>query len=297
MGKFDALAKALGLAVEKYGDDAARILEKVDTPEMATGLKGMEREAYLKALDDVYGSQAKRAADMGFGPKNWYHGAKDNFEKFDLEKAREALGENIWGEGVYLSDNPKIASSYTSSGIGKSGPVFKLKSRGGKEATNLNLLDAGEYVPDEKNAIFYNGKLDATNMVERDPSRLRSEFAAFDPRFKDSSLLMAGALAAPIAEQNIDMNPLNDIKAGFDVYDEGKEKLARALASQLNIGKNPNDESYITEGLKVGADPINFIPGAGGVGLGLIQAGSQMMPDTQGSALKNRLNKAQGYQP
>ena len=53
MGKFDALAKALGLAVKKYGDDAAKILEKVDNPELAYTLKGKPRQQYFKALDEV----------------------------------------------------------------------------------------------------------------------------------------------------------------------------------------------------------------------------------------------------
>jgi len=50
MGKFDALAKFLGLSVKEYGDDAAKILSKVDNPDL---LKGTARTTYKNALNEI----------------------------------------------------------------------------------------------------------------------------------------------------------------------------------------------------------------------------------------------------
>ena len=54
------------------------------------------------------------------------------------------------------------------------------------------------------------------------PENIRSTRAAFDPRFKGSSLLMAGGLAAPASTFNVDMNPLPDIKKGLGYYEQAK---------------------------------------------------------------------------
>jgi len=377
MGRFDALAKALGLALEKYGDDAAKILEKVDSPELATSLKGAERGEYLKALDDVYGNQAKRASDMGFAPETYYHGTGRSIDKFDPKFHGSHTGPGLTKDRFWFTDNPETAEIFSSSSakldvsrkayekedqlLRRQADVYnELKNSTPKEF-NLNKLfntpdsqlnvfkKYGDLTDDQINLIKeYNqieetmrpienqrriemkestgniipvklrlpaklpvkdmdgkfwsesareipeGGIKLTNFREstpleeapkatsiglQNPSRVRSEFAAFDPRFKDSPLLMAGALAAPMGKQVVDMNPLHDIKAGFDVYDQGKEKLAKALASQINIGRNPKDEAYMTEAIKMGADPINFVPGAGGMGLGLIQAASSMIPN------------------
>jgi len=328
MGRFDALAKALGLALEKYGDDAAKILEKVDSPELATSLKGAERGEYLKALDDVYGDQAKRAKDLGFGEEIYYHGTKNKFDQFKPSSGGSA------GRSVYLTENKNVAERYRPEGgamfkghirnkdimdltvsdemglknlesaadkLGVRDEFDKMKFKGGNayydlmrayENKNPNAFEGlrgaereNAFTEKVKELTGAKGFKFSQNGIENystnvfDPKDIRSSKAAFDPRFKDSPLLMAGALAAPMGKQVVDMNPLQDIKAGFDVYDQGKEKLAKALASQINIGRNPQDEAYMTEAIKMGADPINFVPGAGGMGLGLIQAASSMMPN------------------
>ena len=383
MGKFNALAEALGLALEKYGDDAIKILEKVDSPELATSLKGKARSQYLEALDSIYGNQAKRSADMGFGKKTWYHGSAVPIDEFKKESLGLSTNANSAKKGFFFTNEPSTASDYAElarekgvvrdgdkvttkwlsdyespseiaegklnelqktlrwdKSIEADGSISKYAKKDDLERINglkkqitelqdsvnsvgQNVTDVrlkgdplvknykGESYRDEKysdlmdqalkqkkdSVLFQNtyDPADPNNRVKQniaavfDPEQIRSTRAAFDPRFKDSSLLMAGALTAPMAEQSIDMNPLNDIKAGFDVYDQGKEKLARALASQINIGKNPQDEAYMTEALKVGADPLNFVPGVGGLGLGLVQAGAQALPKTPQQDALDRL--------
>jgi hypothetical protein len=125
MGKFDRLARFLGLKASEYGDDAVKILEKIDTPEFAVTLKGEPRAQYLKALDEVYGDQAKRAADMGFGPETYYHGTKNKFDKFKTSSGGNA------GMGVYLTEHENIAERY----MPDKGAMFKGRAR------NKNILD------------------------------------------------------------------------------------------------------------------------------------------------------------
>jgi hypothetical protein len=74
MGKFDKVKKFMG------------ILDKVDTAEKAVALQGPARKEYLEALDAVYGDKAARMKQLGFGDKTWFHGAKENFDQFDLNE-------------------------------------------------------------------------------------------------------------------------------------------------------------------------------------------------------------------
>lgn len=322
MGKFDALAKALGLALEKYGDDAAKILEKVDSPELATSLRGAEKKQYRKALDEIYGPVGKRADDLGFVRQKVYHGGPLNQSELIPSHSGHELGS-----GVYLTDKE------TAKGFGKK--PYELVQRGETASFPPYGMDYQDKIENELKKMgwsqekidsFYESGFGAPNSLYGDdankianfkeyqkaaqksgftglnsefgdswqqtainPADLRSTKAAFDPRFKDSPLLMAGALAAPMGKQVVDMNPLGDIREGLDYYDKVKTAIAEKMAGQLNIGQNKNDESYITEGLKFGADPVNYIPG--GAEIGLLQMAQPFMPKKE-DAFGQALNKA-----
>jgi len=60
-------------------------------------------------------SRIDRAKEMGFDPsKTWYHGsASPDIQNFDTYGSNYGL----FGQGSYFTDNPEIASSYTSKGI------------------------------------------------------------------------------------------------------------------------------------------------------------------------------------
>jgi hypothetical protein len=51
-----------------------------------------------------------------------YHGSPFKFDKFDLNKAKEGTGVNLFGKGVYLTDNPNVAKHYA----GDKGYVYKV---------------------------------------------------------------------------------------------------------------------------------------------------------------------------
>jgi len=293
MGKFDKLAKYLGLAIEKYGDDATKILEKIDNPELAVKLEGKPREQYLKALDEVYGEKVKRVSDMGFNPDTYYHGTpKEKIDAFDLGKAGENSGMKTSGNAIWLSSDPKVAEQYAHNfpKPEENPNIMDLKLRGkfkeiddlnrytGKERGHINSLAKQK----GNNGVIYKGITDniwegplapgpSDIVAVFEPNQIRSTRASFDPRFKDSSLIMAGGLAVPMGSQVVNMNPLDDIKTGLGYYDKAKEAITKPLAHQLNIAQNPNDERLINETLKTGLDPVNYIPGAAGIGLGALQ--------------------------
>jgi hypothetical protein len=61
---------------------------------------------------------------MSFAPMGItaFHGSPFKFDKFDLNKAKEGTGINLFGKGVYLTDNPNVAKSYA----GENGYVYKV---------------------------------------------------------------------------------------------------------------------------------------------------------------------------
>ena len=362
MGKFDALAEALGLAVKKYGDDAVKILEKVDSPELATSLKGEARGDYLKALDEVYGEQAKRAKDMGFKDKIWYHGTNQPINQFSKQALGLNTSANSAKQGFFFTNSPDVAEGYATvaSELGRnkydilankkyleysnaleslpknpsaaqenevsnlwkdyksikeeaklasSSPKYKNKyvEKTYLKTNNPEIIDyegvprgAEDIWSDKLKQAKTQGKdsfiakntfdniLTDSDMVKKnynphdiaavfEPNQIRSIDAAFDPRFKDSSLLMAGALAGNIPN-DIEISPLPILKKASEYYEGLKEKLAQPLAEQLNIGKDPRDEENIKNIISTAGDPLNYVPGAAGAGLGLIQALSSSLP-------------------
>lgn len=115
MGKFDELLKLIGANIEKHGDDAAKILDEVSSPELAVALKGKPREKYLKALDAVQGPKDVRAKDMGFGDKTWYHGTGNDFDAFDSSKLGSHTGPGHTKDRHWFTDNPDTAEIFANS--------------------------------------------------------------------------------------------------------------------------------------------------------------------------------------
>ena len=113
----------------------------------------------------------------------------------------------------------------------------------------------------------------ATSIGLNNPARVRSQFAAFDPRFKDSPLLMAGGLAGanilPTTEQQL--NPFARLSDVAGAWETAKEKVSKPLAKSLNLSGNPQDEAAFNQILKTGLDPLNFLPGAAGLAAGAAQ--------------------------
>jgi hypothetical protein len=67
-------------------------------------------------------------------------------------------------------------------------------------------------------------------------------------------------------------NPLDLIGEGVGKYEDLKKAVLRKAAEQMNFSGIPEDTENLTEALSFAADPINAVPGAPGVGLGLLQS-------------------------
>lgn len=327
MGKFNALAKFLGLSAKEYGDDAAKILEKVDTPEFAVSLKGKPRTEYLKALDEVYGDQAKRAADMGFGPETYYHGTKKKFDQFKPSHGGSA------GKSVYLTENKNVAERYrpengamfkgrvrndnildltvnndiglknieaAADKLGIRDELDKMKFKGGnayydlmRAYENKNPSAFEGLIGNQRENAFTEKVKEITgakgfkfsqNGIENystnifDPKDIRSHKAAFDPRFKESSLLLAGGLAGQQLPE-VDISPLPFLKKGVDAYNSAKESVIEPVARSMNFGNDPQFQKVAEGALNIVADPINYASGPVGAGLTGLQVMGELTPE------------------
>lgn len=299
MGKFDALLKALGVAAKDVGDDAAKVLAKVDSPELAVSLKGKAREQYLKALDEVQGKANKRAS-------NFYvkHDYKDMHTAPQRGTASSPLS-NLTEQGTFPNDiySDKAARYY---GHGDknldSNSIKIIQSKKGKPdelvtiyrsaPKNIEEINPGDWVSINKDYAARHGESrlgEDYNLLQKDvpasdvynagdihefgyaPDAMeRSKDAAFDLRFKDSPLLMAGAGAVPMA--GADVNPIEPLKAVYGYYDKLKNMFTDPLAEQLDLTKDRSAKEGIKSTLNMAADPINLVPGAPGLALGLGQA-------------------------
>ena len=325
MGKFDKLTKFLGLAPTEYADDAAKLLEKVDTPELATSLKGDVREEYLKILDEIYGPKYKRGKDFSKLSFKEYADAvgsdkikqliKDGYDIRRLEKSN--LSGNyltypsyditkdgkVVGGTAFDYINPKDLKTLNVAGITSVDSAHRRKGLASAmyeyaRSNSSNFIGGTKKIIPSSNlteygsALWDSGKLDDLSNSEKIvPTFKRGEVyrsadAAFDPRFKNSPLLMAGAAAVPI-----DMNPIGDIKKGLGYYEQAKEAITKPLAQQLNIGKNPQDEKAFNSILKTGLDPVNYVPGAAGAGLGAIQMLTPSDEEIQQQALQRLIDE------
>lgn len=265
-----------------------KILQEVDTAEKAVALKGAKRAEYLKALDEVFGSRDKRAADMGFGEQTWYHGTGSDFDRFKAEKLGSHTGEGSTKDRFWFSDNPAVASEFGDSAAkiremrkahlqeddllrsGGSDADYdalikvnrdRIKDTGGL-VMPVKIRDAGIKEKDMggkvwmKNASeipggaiklknFYenagpeSGTPMGTSLGTLNASKIRSVNAAFDPRFKDSPLLLAGKAGVNPADMRLNASQLtkDDKESSEPIMD--LEKLSDAELEAIASGKRP----------------------------------------------------------
>lgn len=330
MGKFDKLAKALGIAAEdlaRLSPDVVNTLEKVDTPEMAVALKGAEREKYLNALDKTYGDKAKRAADMGFGKETYYHGSTSQapIESFDISKTGARTDAGNLGQAVYVTPKKFIADAYSS----HPNNTYPLKINKGKSAYLDEPMDSADITnkisglakslgvnsaPEFKGSSQVDANF-AKELTEKakaaglsstefgsevaiyDPTKIRSTNAAFDPRFKNSSKLLAGVSAAPAVNMGLEdsfKNFREDIaKPLVSGWEKVKSVVTEPLSKQLNLSKDPSVSDDLKTVLDIGLDPTNLLGGVPGV----VAGGLQMMgsgDNKEEIAKRNALKKLQG---
>jgi hypothetical protein len=150
--------------------------------------------AKAKGLDMSQPARMQRAKDMGFDTDPvLYHGTAEDFQNFN------ASGTGTFGEGVYLTDNPSLASSYAEGRDG--GNVIPVYVKG-KIATEADVSEIGyagggrdraDLAYDKGFSGYMNEYADGTKeIVIFNPSNIRSVNAAFDPDMAASPMLTAG---------------------------------------------------------------------------------------------------------
>jgi ADP-Ribosyltransferase in polyvalent proteins len=243
---------------------AKQILERL----LPSGLKDAEliaaREAmgpektaeYFKALEDVAGTRAQRADEiMGKNPDH-YHGSDVNFKEFKPSKGGAS------GPGIYTTIDPEIAARYAGD---EGAQIYPLRVRYnkalGKNEDDLNkvVTAAGEnpdyFVgrndtisilnhiaqkdgPEKSAQLLKSAGFDAVTRGEKgmmqetilqSPEQVRSKFAAFDPRYKDSKYILAAG--APVAAMNTDSK--SPTMAQIAAYARNPGVAAREIAAKM----------------------------------------------------------------
>lgn len=175
-------------------DLAKKILAKIKTPEAAKALSPAEREVYLKALDTVHGPKEARAAEMGFGKDVYYHGSNNSFSEF---KPSSEMHKYEPIDASYFTKDPEEAASFIRQGD-DGAQIYPVKIAG-------NEVDAKKLKKESVESLKKSGKniiKDIRPGLENHaavvgPENIRSTNAAFDPRFKDSTDLLAANSDAP----------------------------------------------------------------------------------------------------
>lgn len=102
--------------------------------------------------------------------------------------------------------------------------------------------------------------------------RLKSNIIKNDLAKKTGQTIKA---VAPVAAMPGFQDPTDLIGEGVGMYEDAKQAIARKLADQMNFGRNPQDTENMADMLSFAGDPINAVPGAAGVGLGLLQGAGE----------------------
>ncbi len=279
--------------VGKASETAKAIIEAIKTPEQAASLKGADRANYLAALDEVHGPRDQRAKAMGFGDETWYHGGPSDLEKFKPSRS------GTYGPGVYVTDSPGAAGQYADRA---GGDVYTLKLKnqnpinyddiGGKHGLAAEMemdghSDIGSWLKqNEVSGIEAHGSdTVGKERTVQNPADIRRTDAAFDPRFKDSSNLLAAKsgpspvglntspnqgqpVAKPAFDPNKPFKPAEDaaVKPPFDPNKEFTPAAGPGLAqTALEHTGNAMSMGYLPQ-LQAAAEPVtnaigNFVTG------------------------------------
>lgn len=189
MSRWSKLAKMLGVSedvLKKAPKEAIDTLSKVNTPELATSLKGSERGKYLNALDLIYGDQNTRAKSMGFGDRTWYHGTTAPIEQFEKDALGASTKAASANKGFFFAEDPSTAADYATLAAEKGVNRNQLNWRSAQKQTEklrsdlLKKYDFGQnsYVHHNYNDLVDAGDVDGLirmGMSPEDATKLVSE--------------------------------------------------------------------------------------------------------------------------
>jgi len=118
-----------------------------------------EKFAKAQAAEKAKAEEAKKPKEYEYKPmdvsestkgKTFYHGTKADMKSLaDADVYGKSSVQNLYGEGLYLTDSPAVAESYAKNkGKGKPGSVLSAKLQ------DLKLIDLEKPLPDDVWSVF-----------------------------------------------------------------------------------------------------------------------------------------------
>lgn len=234
----DAPENATPAEMEAYRNIANASMALAAGPVAATraikGAKTLKNAPQAQALETARQNAVKmlglpesntamdRARAMGF-EDGWYHGTFNDVQAFDIGRVKERFPYSI---GIHTTNRPSEASIYAQkspadkSTIVEGANVMPLMARRGNSMDIetkqvaasmeadlnraqiikdlLNAKNAGKPYDSVVIARKRGDEWDGANLITREPARLRSRFAAFDPARIDEKDLLASLAAMGI---------------------------------------------------------------------------------------------------
>jgi hypothetical protein len=212
----------------------SKILEALNkiapTVEEAVKLKGKRREEYLKLLDAQYGDKAKRAKDLGFGDRTWYHGTTVPIDEFKNTAKGLSTGAQSAKKGFFFASDPSTASDYAdlaqSKGVVREGDNVTTKWL--SEKTYENPAEAK--LKDLKFDLY-----EQANLIPRLEGRLENTKIILDRARKSSDPLDLERL--PDLEKSY-QGQLKYVTEKKDLLTSLEKQFASAIDSVTSGGQN-----------------------------------------------------------
>lgn len=205
--QIDPLGAGVGAAI----DMASMVTPAGVAKAAALPVMGLAARRALPSLAMDEASRMARAKAMGFyTDMPLYHGTASEISAFDLAKGGNTSAAEPARQGVWAARHPDVADEFAQmaadrgSGNQQVMPLLHRSERpamvrlNGDEssrevaATLAQAWDDGYTSVLFKNYTTPGGKTPQDIVVVKDPSQLRSPFAAFDPAKKSSGDLLAG---------------------------------------------------------------------------------------------------------
>lgn len=212
-----------------YANDRARVLNEM------TSAAAQEKDLYGPATQRL----GQKLADA-YNPAGMvvYHGSPHLFEKFDLSKMGTGEGQQVYGKGLYMAENPDVARKYAVDVASKDPKnVFAKRSNVNQDAINyFEAMLRGEVPRDVKNNVEV-----SDDYIKSQISQLQKQLPSFyKVDLPDTHVRRMLDFDAPLKNQpkqvrelakslGMDMNDLGgDLVARVGKGEEGKQILEKA---------------------------------------------------------------------
>lgn len=259
----DIKAKALQILEKMLPTKGVSLAER-EAAQAALRENPEKYSEYLKQLDSAYGKPDVRSKLTGH-TDSVYHGTDQNINVFKPSK------DGRYGKGIYTANFTDLPNAYAGEGV--NGNVMPLKINPGNTLLannpastavmeNIKNKNPDLYKKMKNNGDFVNNATmervfrrevgpDASQKLLKDsgynsisdkfgeavvfePKQVRSTNAAFDPRMTDSSHILAGVAAVPLADESVFDKLKSTAKDLYSKYNSMLQNADKAKESWQN---------------------------------------------------------------